>query len=144
MAFESQHFMLKYFRGFQNFPVFRRTYARGSRFLPPKHVNEQDRDFEEKHKQATINKPEESNDYLHYTKESPKDLLENAASFQESKRASKMEDIWDSGPYPKNSNWQQSQAKHSQRPTCDPRDTSIILFPGQGNFIKVQKYQTYS
>ena len=110
MAFESQHLMLKCFRVFLNFPVFRRTYARGSRFLPPKNLNEQDRDIEEKHKQATINKPEESN-YIHYSKESPKELLENAASFQESKRASNMEDIWDSGPYPKNSNWQQSQAK---------------------------------
>lgn len=67
--------------------------------------------------------------------ESPKQLLENAASFQERidrKSQKRMEDVWNSAPYPKSSNWKQSQANNSIRPVCDPRDTTIILFPGQG------------
>lgn len=28
--------------------------------------------------------------------------------------------------------YRQSQAKHSRRPKVDPRQTSVLLFPGQG------------
>lgn len=42
------------------------------------------------------------------------------------------EDAWSSGPYPKNVMHRREQAKYSFRPKIDPRETSVILFPGQG------------
>lgn len=57
-----------------------------------------------------------------HTGETPQQLIENAVSAGTKPGA----------PYPKNSNLRQSQAKFSYRPVCDPRQTSIILFPGQG------------
>lgn len=60
-------------------------------------------------------------------------MLEHSASFQEGiKHRKQIEELWDSDPYPKGTNWKQNQAKYSLRPNCDPRETSIILFPGQG------------
>lgn len=46
------------------------------------------------------------------------------------------EDMWITSPYPKGAytNFQQSQALKSLRPpNIDPRDTSVILFPGLGS-----------
>ncbi|XP_076060743.1 malonyl-CoA-acyl carrier protein transacylase beg [Oratosquilla oratoria] len=64
-------------------------------------------------------------------KENPKTLLDNSATYQDDPQGP--EDIWTSGPYPHNSNFGQSQAKYSYRPPrIDPKETSILLFPGQG------------
>ncbi|KAG7176258.1 malonyl-CoA-acyl carrier protein transacylase-like, partial [Homarus americanus] len=65
-----------------------------------------------------------------FSKESPKQLLENAASYEDSPLSP--DDVWTQGPYPHHSNYKQSQAKNSKRPKVDPRETSIVLFPGQG------------
>ncbi|KAK3866605.1 hypothetical protein Pcinc_027871 [Petrolisthes cinctipes] len=66
-----------------------------------------------------------------FKKESPKQLLENSASYQDIPVAP--DDVWIKGPYPQNSNFNQSQAKFSKRPpSIDPQNTSVIFFPGQG------------
>ncbi|XP_045615243.1 probable malonyl-CoA-acyl carrier protein transacylase, mitochondrial [Procambarus clarkii] len=65
-----------------------------------------------------------------FSSESTKELLENAASYEDSPLSP--DDVWTQGPYPHNSNYKQSQAKHSNRPKVDPQETSIVLFPGQG------------
>jgi len=44
----------------------------------------------------------------------------------------KKQTLWTDGPYPKDSDYNRSQAKYSYRPAVSPEDTSIVLFPGQG------------
>lgn len=65
-----------------------------------------------------------------FGKESPKQLLENASTFEDLPYSP--DDVWTQGPYPHKSSYKQSQAKHSKRPKVDPRETTLILFPGQG------------
>ena len=118
---------------------FNRFYARGPRYLPTdrlsNNVDSEEKQHNNKSSDAEVSQMERTSRTLG---ESPKQLLENAASFREAtshnKIKERVEDIWNSDPYPKNSNWKQSQAKHSIRPHRDPRGTSIILFPGQGNW----------
>lgn len=125
----------------------KRLYARGSRYFPTDRLpadGEHEHKLQNNESNVRHRFPTErdSNTFI----ESPRQLLENAASFKERIPASttkeQMEDIWNSDPYPKNSNWKQSQAKHSKRPACDPRDTSILLFPGQGNICPLN-FQTF-
>ncbi|XP_073975724.1 malonyl-CoA-acyl carrier protein transacylase beg [Rhodnius prolixus] len=59
-----------------------------------------------------------------------KALLDNAASFED-EQAARDENEWSTSPYPKGAT-SRNQAFHSFRPRVDPRETSIILFPGQG------------
>lgn len=64
-----------------------------------------------------------------------KDLLDNSASYEDSKKTESPEDSWATLPYPHiDSNaMKRNQADKSFRPKIDPRETSIILFPGQGS-----------
>ncbi|BET00455.1 Malonyl CoA-acyl carrier protein transacylase [Nesidiocoris tenuis] len=59
-----------------------------------------------------------------------KRLLEESASFADD-IPQKGEEAWSTSPYPKGS-VVRSQALHSLRPLVNPKETSIILFPGQG------------
>lgn len=61
--------------------------------------------------------------------EDVKDLLENAADFKDTMP----EDVWSTPLYPVNVDPRRDQTIHSIRPKVDPRETSIILFPGQGS-----------
>jgi [acyl-carrier-protein] S-malonyltransferase len=64
-----------------------------------------------------------------------KDLLENAASGEDRKPKTE-EDTWSTTPYPKDAvfnNKKRDQGKKRDRVFKDPRDTSIVLFPGQGS-----------
>jgi hypothetical protein len=118
---------------------FNRFYARGSRYFPTDRLSN---DVDSEEKQDNNKSSDADGSQMERAPrtlgESPKQLLENAASFREAKSHNKpkerVEDIWNSNPYPKISNWKQSQAKHSIRPYRDPRGTSIILFPGQGKW----------
>lgn len=60
-----------------------------------------------------------------------KQLLDNAATLDDVKPQTS-EDVWATLPFPEGVNLKQSQAAKSYRPKIDPKDTSIILFPGQG------------
>lgn len=63
-----------------------------------------------------------------------KDLLENAVSGEESKPKT-AEDTWSTSPYPREvvfNDTRRDQSKNRHRTFKDPRDTTIILFPGQG------------
>jgi hypothetical protein len=114
---------------------FNRFYARGSRYFPTDRLSN-DFDSEERKHKSSDSDHSEIDRASRTSGESPKQLLENAVFFRETtsynKPKERVEDIWNSNPYPKNSNWKQSQAKYSIRPHRDPRGTSIILFPGQG------------
>jgi len=57
------------------------------------------------------------------------ELFKNSANLTDKNNK---DDAWLSSPYPVNVESAQSQAKHSFRPGVDPRETSVILFPGQG------------
>ncbi|KAI9559516.1 hypothetical protein GHT06_013513 [Daphnia sinensis] len=115
----------------------KRFFARGSRYIPtdqpPASSESESKLHNNKSNGQNPSHVESASKTIH---ESPRELLENAASFKDGLSGNfpkdRMEDIWNSTPYPKNSNWKQSQAKHSMRPARDPRETSIILFPGQG------------
>ena len=125
-------FILKSSRKCISLLEFNRFYARGSRYFPSNRSST-NADNEDDNKSSDAVPSQHTPRTF---SESPKQLLENAASFRDAvprnKPKERMEDVWDSNPYPKGSNWKQSQAKHSKRPGCDPRETSIILFPGQG------------
>lgn len=60
-----------------------------------------------------------------------KNLLDNSATYEDLKNNSPETD-WSTLPYPEGSNVRHEDFKSSERPKQDPRDTSIILFPGQG------------
>lgn len=62
--------------------------------------------------------------------EDVKELLENAASFNDQLPQTD-EQVWSTAPYPKGA-IPRSQAIYALRPSIDPKDTTIILFPGQG------------
>lgn len=64
-----------------------------------------------------------------------KNLLDNSASYEDSKKTESPEDSWATLPYSHiDSNaMKRNQADKSFRPKIDPRETSIILFPGQGS-----------
>lgn len=71
--------------------------------------------------------------------ESAKELLENAATYEDAKPAS-AEDEWYTLPYAEGSPLKRGQGARSLRPNVDPKDTSIILFPGQGaQFVGMAK-----
>ncbi len=116
---------------------FKRFYARGSRYFPT--VDRPSTNNNNEDDNNSTNDAVRSTAIPRTFSESPKQMLENAASFRDAVPRNmpkeRMEDVWNSDPYPKGSNWKQSQAKYSKRPGCDPRDTSIILFPGQGNIL---------
>lgn len=61
-----------------------------------------------------------------------KNLLENAASFEDAK-PQVPEDEWATLPYPEGAKINRDQSAKALRPSLDPRETSIICFPGQGN-----------
>ena len=42
------------------------------------------------------------------------------------------ENAWATSPYPEGAVLKRDQSRQSKRPKTDPRETSIILFPGQG------------
>lgn len=121
----------------------KRFYARGSRYFPTVDRPSTNNNNEDNNNSLNSSSNSRSNDAVRSTaiprtfSESPKQMLENAASFRDAVPRNmpkeRMEDVWNSDPYPKGSNWKQSQAKYSKRPGCDPRETSIILFPGQGS-----------
>lgn len=67
----------------------------------------------------------------HATPSQAKELLEDSTSYV-GEHPETEEDVWATKPYPKHFDPRQSQAQHSLRPRVDPRDTSIIMFPGQG------------
>ncbi|MPC22586.1 Malonyl-CoA-acyl carrier protein transacylase, mitochondrial [Portunus trituberculatus] len=72
-----------------------------------------------------------------YSHETPKELLDNAAQYNNI--VDTPDDMWTKGPYPHQSKYSQSQAKYSKRPDIDPRGTSVILFPGQGTqYVAIQ------
>lgn len=59
------------------------------------------------------------------------DLLDNAASFDDV-RPSTEADEWATLPYIEGTHISRNQASKRVNPSVDPKDTSIILFPGQG------------
>lgn len=59
-----------------------------------------------------------------------KDLLENAATFEDIK-PEHPEQQWATLPYPEGAK-PRKQGAYAIKPKIDPRETSIILFPGQG------------
>lgn len=62
-----------------------------------------------------------------------KDLLDGAASGIE-KNVDSSENAWSKSPYPPETVFEKrDQGKKTRRTLKDPRDTSIILFPGQGS-----------
>lgn len=64
-----------------------------------------------------------------------KDLLNNAAlGVEPQNEADAQANVWSTTPYPKGAilNSTRDQSKKSKRSGKDPRETSIILFPGQG------------
>ena len=63
-----------------------------------------------------------------------KDLLENAALGAE-KTPQEQADKWATSPYPEGAvvRRNRDQSTKARRSGRDPRDTSIILFPGQGS-----------
>lgn len=62
------------------------------------------------------------------------DLLDNSATFEDLKNDSPEND-WSTLPYPEGSVLRTDQTnKTSVRHKIDPREMSIILFPGQGEF----------
>lgn len=62
-----------------------------------------------------------------------KDLLENAASGTDNNPQTQA-DVWATSPYPEGAIFnRRDQSKKSRRLGKDPRDTSIVLFPGQGS-----------
>ena len=61
------------------------------------------------------------------------ELLENAATFQDANTDDTHETDWATLPYPEGTVLRRDQSKKSLRPKVDPKETSIILFPGQGS-----------
>lgn len=58
-------------------------------------------------------------------------LLDEAALGNDPKPVSP-EDVWATSPYPEGVVLKRDQTRHAERPKIDPRETSIIIFPGQG------------
>ena len=113
----------------------KRFYARGTRLIPS--ISNITRNSKNRLDQSTALSNDNASQFEVINK-SAEELLNNSStgdSLSRHQRPKRIEDVWDSAPYPKNSNWKQSQAKFSSRPTRDPRETSIILFPGQGKIF---------
>jgi len=110
----------------------KRFYARGTRLIPS--ISNNARNTKNQSEQPTT-QPKDSESHIEVTNKSVEELLNNATTgdaISSHQRPKRIEDVWDSAPYPKNSNPKQSQAKFSSRPSRNPRETSVILFPGQG------------
>lgn len=60
-----------------------------------------------------------------------KNLLDHSATYDDLKNNSPEND-WSTLPYPEGSTVRHEQFNVSERPKIDPREMSIILFPGQG------------
>lgn len=60
-----------------------------------------------------------------------KDLLDNSATFDDIKTETPDND-WATLPYPDGTVLRRDQSKKALRPKIDPKETSVILFPGQG------------
>lgn len=60
-----------------------------------------------------------------------KDLLDNSATFEDLNKDTPDND-WSTLPYPEGTVLHRDQAQKVERPRIDPKETSIILFPGQG------------
>lgn len=60
-----------------------------------------------------------------------KDLLDNSATFEDINKETPDND-WATLPYPDGTVLRRDQSQKVQRPKIDPKETSIILFPGQG------------
>lgn len=60
-----------------------------------------------------------------------KDLLNNSATYEDLKNDSPEND-WSTLPYPEGSLLHKDEIKEPVRQKVDPREMSIILFPGQG------------
>ncbi|KAE9535804.1 hypothetical protein AGLY_007705 [Aphis glycines] len=74
------------------------------------------------------------NDSKHTHETDIKKLLEDGTVPEESSVVGDTEN-WTTSPYPKGSyvpHKNQSQAQHALRPKVDPKETSILMFPGQG------------
>ncbi|XP_025195608.1 probable malonyl-CoA-acyl carrier protein transacylase, mitochondrial [Melanaphis sacchari] len=74
------------------------------------------------------------NNSKHTNETDIKKLLEDGTVPEESSVVGDTEN-WTTSPYPKGSyvpHKNQSQAQHALRPNVDPKETSILLFPGQG------------
>lgn len=74
--------------------------------------------------------PNNSDSVKDENKVSAKNLLDDAATFQDDTPSSP-ENVWSTSPYPKGTVGR-SQGLKSFRPMINPEETSIILFPGQG------------
>ncbi|XP_054275239.1 probable malonyl-CoA-acyl carrier protein transacylase, mitochondrial [Macrosteles quadrilineatus] len=62
------------------------------------------------------------------------ELLHNAATFEhEGNEELTPDNVWATSPYPKGAVNHRLQSRHSLRPRVDPRETSLILFPGEGS-----------
>lgn len=62
---------------------------------------------------------------------SVQELLENAASFEDIRPASEA-DQWSTLPFIEGTYLKRDQGSKRINPSIDPKDTTIILFPGQG------------
>lgn len=60
-----------------------------------------------------------------------KQLLEEAAVCSDPP-PDNPENVWSTSPYPEGVLLKRDQSRHFRKPNIDPRETSIIMFPGQG------------
>lgn len=60
-----------------------------------------------------------------------KELLDNSATFDDIKTETPDND-WATLPYPDGTVLRRDQSRKALRPKIDPKETSVILFPGQG------------
>merc|ERR1719376_1463821 len=98
---------------------------RGSRITPPPPPTAQDIAVEGAIRPEFGEKP----DCERLLRDATVDTPQNPA---DADNPDKKQVLWETGAYPTNSNFQQSQAKYSYRPSTPPEQTSIMLFPGQG------------
>lgn len=61
-----------------------------------------------------------------------KDLLDNSATYEDLKKGTPDSD-WSTLPYPEGSVLRHNAATATVRQKVDPREMSIVLFPGQGS-----------
>lgn len=66
------------------------------------------------------------------TEHDVKQLLEEAAVCSDPAPVHP-EYVWSTSPYPEGTVLKRDQSRHFRRPNVDPRETSLVLFPGQGS-----------
>ncbi|EDS30220.1 malonyl CoA-acyl carrier protein transacylase [Culex quinquefasciatus] len=87
--------------------------------------------FRRLHRSASLSSKPPDKSTAALGEEKVRDLLDNAATFEDAKPRSE-QDTWATLPYVDGTFMGRDQSLKSSRPRIDLRETSIILFPGQG------------